>query len=120
MESDVIIYTLSDSTTLTVYCESLHVFFFFSSILFYSKQVIIDLLLLSVKVATKVVVVEGGGGGVIIMLGAGIAQWLERRTVIERSRVRIPAGAAGEFSSPGSTFCVDSYFGIRSTPVLPQ
>ena len=32
----------------------------------------------------------------------------------------IPAGAAGEFSSPGSTFCADSYFGIRSTPVLPQ
>ena len=26
--------------------------------------------------------------------------------MIERSRVRIPAGAAGEFSSPGSTFCV--------------
>ena len=22
--------------------------------------------------------------------------------------------------SPGSTFCADSYFGIRSTPVLPQ
>ena len=40
--------------------------------------------------------------------------------VIERLRVRIPAGAAGEFSSPGSTFCADSYFGIRSTPVLPQ
>ena len=79
VESDVIIYTLSDSTTLTVYCESLHVFFFFSSILFYSKQVIIDLLVLSVKVATEIVV-EGGGGGVIIMLGAGIAQWLERRT----------------------------------------
>ena len=38
----------------------------------------------------------------------------------ESSRVRIPAGAAGEFSSPGSTFCADSYFGIRSTPVLPQ
>ena len=34
----------------------------------------------------------------------------------ERSRVRIPAGAAGKFSSPGSTFCADSYFGIRSTP----
>ena len=33
--------------------------------------------------------------------------------------VRIPAGTAGEFSSPGSTFCADSYFGIRSTPVLP-
>ena len=40
--------------------------------------------------------------------------------MIERSRVRIPAGAAGEFSSPESTFCADSYFGIRSTPVLPQ
>ena len=40
--------------------------------------------------------------------------------MIERSRVRIPAGSEGEFSSPGSTFCADSYFGIRSTPVLPQ
>ena len=40
--------------------------------------------------------------------------------MIERSRVRIPAGTAGEFSSPGSTFCAYSYFGIRSTPVLPQ
>ena len=38
----------------------------------------------------------------------------------ERSRVRVPAGAEGEFSSPWSTFCADSYFGIRSTPVLPQ
>ena len=36
--------------------------------------------------------------------------------MIERSRVRIPAGTAGEFSSPGSTFCADSYFGIRSIP----
>ena len=40
--------------------------------------------------------------------------------VIERSRVRIPAGAVGEFSFPGSTFCADSYFGIRANPVLPQ
>ena len=38
----------------------------------------------------------------------------------ERSRVHIPVGAAGEFSSPGSTFCADSNVGIRSTPVLPQ
>ena len=30
--------------------------------------------------------------------------------MIERSRVRIPAGTAGEFSSSGSTFCADSYF----------
>ena len=29
--------------------------------------------------------------------------------VIERLRVRIPAGAAGEFSSPESTLCADSY-----------
>ena len=51
---------------------------------------------------------------------AGIAQWLERRTRDRKVAVRIPAGAAGEFSSPGSTFCADSYFGIPSTPVLPQ
>ena len=38
----------------------------------------------------------------------------------EKSRVRIPAGEAGELSSPGSTICADSYFGIHSTPVLPQ
>ena len=53
--------------------------------------------------------------------GAGIAQWLEHRTRDWKgSRVQVPAGAAGEVSSPGSTFCADSYFGIRSTPVLPQ
>ena len=40
--------------------------------------------------------------------------------MVERSRVRIPAGAAGELSSPASTFVADSHFGIRSTPVLPQ
>ena len=40
--------------------------------------------------------------------------------MIERSRIRVPAGGAGEFSFPWSTFCADSYFGIRSTPVLPQ
>ena len=40
--------------------------------------------------------------------------------MIEKSRVRVPAGAAGEISSPGSTFCADSYCCIRSTPVLPQ
>ena len=35
--------------------------------------------------------------------------------MIERSRVRVPAGGAGVFSSPGSTFCANSYLGIRST-----
>ena len=38
------------------------------------------------------------------------------RQNFERSRVRIPAGTAGEFSSPGSTFCSDSYFGILPPP----
>ena len=54
----------------------------------------------------------GGGDSSVVSRSAGL--------VIERSWVRIPARAAGEFSSPGSTFCADSYFGIRSTPVLPQ
>ena len=40
--------------------------------------------------------------------------------MIERSRVRIPAGTAGEFSSPGSTFCADSYFGIRKGAGIAQ
>ena len=40
--------------------------------------------------------------------------------VVERSPIRVTAAAAGEFSSPVSSLCVDSYFGIRSTPVLPQ
>ena len=30
--------------------------------------------------------------------------------MIERLRVRVPAGTAGEFSSPWSTFCADSFF----------
>ena len=40
--------------------------------------------------------------------------------MIERLRVRIPAGAVGEFSSPQSTLCADSLFGVRSIPVLSQ
>ena len=44
--------------------------------------------------------------------GVWIAQWLERWT----RDPKVPAGAAGEFSSPWSTFCADFYFGIRSTP----
>ena len=40
--------------------------------------------------------------------------------MIEISWVQVSAGAAGEFSSSGSTFCADSYFSIRSTPVLLQ
>ena len=40
--------------------------------------------------------------------------------MIERSLVRIPVGAGGEFSSPRLTFYAGSYFGIHSTPMLPQ
>ena len=39
--------------------------------------------------------------------------------MIEKLRVRIPTGAAGEFSSPELTLCAD-LFAVRSTPVLPQ
>ena len=35
--------------------------------------------------------------------------------MIERSRVRIPAGAAGEFSSPWSIFCADSCLAETAT-----
>ena len=41
--------------------------------------------------------------------GVGRACWLDAGLVIERLQVRIPAGAAGEFSSPESTLCADSY-----------
>ena len=40
--------------------------------------------------------------------------------MIERLQVWNPAGVAGEFSSVWSTSCADSYFGVHSTPVLPQ
>ena len=40
--------------------------------------------------------------------------------MIERLRVRIPAGAAGEFSSPELTLCADSYSVSVPPPVLPQ
>ena len=45
-------------------------------------------------------------------LGAGC--WYSEGLVIERLGVRIPAGAAGELSSPELTLCSDSY------SVLPQ
>ena len=34
------------------------------------------------------------------------------------NKVQVPAGAEGEFSSPGSTFCAGCYFDIYATPVL--
>ena len=61
-----------------------------------------------------------GGGCMGMEVGVDSSVVRGAGLLIERSRVRIPAGAAGEFSSPGSTFCADSYFGVRSTPVLQQ
>ena len=49
--------------------------------------------------------------------GAGMAQWLERWTRDWKVASSNPCRTAGEFSSPGSSFCADSDFGIRSTPV---
>ena len=40
--------------------------------------------------------------------------------MIERLRVRIPAGAAGDFSPPELTLCADSYSMSDLLPVLPQ
>ena len=42
------------------------------------------------------------------------------RFMIKRSLLQVPAEAARWFSSPGSAFCTDSYFGICSTPVWSQ
>ena len=40
--------------------------------------------------------------------------------MIERFRVRIPARAAGEFSSPPLTLCADYYSASVPPPVLPK
>ena len=40
--------------------------------------------------------------------------------MVERSRVRVPAGPTGEFSFSWSTLCTDTYFCTSSTAVLPQ
>ena len=58
-----------------------------------------------------------------VFFPSGERGWLSTRAsvlVIKRSQVRVPAGVAGKFSSRWSTLCAKSYFGIRSTPVLPQ
>ena len=51
---------------------------------------------------------------------AGIAQWLECRIRDWKVAGSNPCRAKGKFSSPGSTVCADSYFSMRSTPVLLQ
>ena len=51
--------------------------------------------------------------------GAGIAQWLERWTRDRKVAGTNPCWSVGIIFSPGSTFRVNSYFGIRSTPPPP-
>ena len=53
-------------------------------------------------------------------VGVTVAQWWSSGLMVKRSLVRVWTGTAEDFSSPGSSFCADSYFGICSTPVLPQ
>ena len=55
-----------------------------------------------------------------LVRGSGDGSAVERRTRDPKVAVRVPAGAARAFSSAGSTFCADSFFGIRSTPLVPQ
>ena len=49
-----------------------------------------------------------------------IAQWLERRTRNQKGSEFDSQQEQREIfsSDPGSTFCADSYFGVRSTAVL--
>ena len=56
----------------------------------------------------------------IMTPGAGIACWLERRTRDRKVESLIPAGAAGEFSSPELILYADSCSVFVPNPVLPQ
>ena len=50
-----------------------------------------------------------------------MAQWLEPRTLDRKVAGSSPGRSGGIMCFfPGYTFCADSYFGIRSTSVLPQ
>ena len=49
--------------------------------------------------------------------GTGVALWVERQTRDRKVAGSNPCWSGGRiFFSPGSTFCADSDFGIRSTP----
>ena len=45
---------------------------------------------------------------------------VERQTLDRKDAGSNPGRSGRKLSSPGSTFCAGSYFGIRSTAVLPQ
>ena len=49
-----------------------------------------------------------------------MACWYGTGLLIERFRVRIPTGVAGEFSSPELTLCADSYSVSVPPPCIPQ
>ena len=53
---------------------------------------------------------------IVVVASFWIASWLERRTRDRKVVSSNPAGAAGEFSSPESILCTDSY----SVSVPPQ
>ena len=60
------------------------------------------------------------GYGVRLWCSAGVAVGRGAGLVIERLRVPIPAGMAGEFSSPESALRADSYSVFIPPPVLLQ
>ena len=53
-------------------------------------------------------------------LRSGIVCWSKHGLVIERLRVRIPAGVAGEFSSPKLTLCANPYSVSVPPPLEPK
>ena len=55
-----------------------------------------------------------------LCMGRRDSSVVERQTHDQTSQVQVQAGAARELSSPGSTFCADSYFNICSVSVLLQ
>ena len=76
-------------------------------------------------VSTHVCARWGGGGRGGVLNGQPAVCHTKAKHVVTGQQVVQRAAifseaALGEFSSRGSTFCADSYFGIRSTPVLPQ
>ena len=54
------------------------------------------------------------------IMGSGVGSVVERRTRDENVSVSIPGMSDGRIFFSRSTFCANSYFGIRSTLVLPQ
>ena len=76
----------------------------------------------------------GGGAGVVLLMMLLYSQFLsgllfsasgdsivaERRTRDRKVSGSSPGRSGGRIFFPVSTFCVDSYFGIRSTPLVPQ